>query len=135
MHSSEIDCFYKKAILSEPSSMQACQSSKARPNTSTTFANFLGHNATMYCMITSRKREQNICYVIIMWCSPLPSKSKKLFLTISLRSQQELIFLKLCLNVTFMMCKYCRFRTLLYFFAKKFVSFDWGLKNHFNFVC
>ena len=48
MHSIEIDCFIRqpKTVLSEPSSMQACQSSKTQPNTSTKFANFFGDNAT-----------------------------------------------------------------------------------------
>ena len=41
-----------------------------------------------YCMLPSRKKEQNISYVFIMWCSPLPSKRKKLIFTISLISQQ-----------------------------------------------
>ena len=55
---------------------------------------------------TVRKTEQNICYVFNMWCSSLPSKRKKHFVTISLINQQQHIFLKLCLNMAFMMWKY-----------------------------
>ena len=43
------------------------------------FPIFYGDKTTVYCMLPSRKREQNNCYVFIMWCSPFPSKRKKLF--------------------------------------------------------
>ena len=68
MHSIEIDRFLRqpKTILSKLSSIQAHQSSKTRPDTSIAFANFLGDKTTMYCMLPSRKREQNICFLFIM---------------------------------------------------------------------
>ena len=76
VHSIETDHFLHqlKTILSEPLFIQTHQSSKTWLNTSVTFANFLGDKTTMYCMLPSRKREQNICYVFIRWCNPLPSK-------------------------------------------------------------
>ena len=73
-----IASFVSWPILSELLSIQAYQSSKTWLDTSITFANFLGGKTTMYCMLPSRKREQNLCYVLIMWCSRLPSKRKKL---------------------------------------------------------
>ena len=39
---------------------------RPRPDTSITSVNFLGDKTMMYCMLPSRKREQNICYVFIM---------------------------------------------------------------------
>ena len=88
MQSIEIDHLLRqlKTILSKPFSIQAHQSSKARLDASITFANFLADKTTMYCMLLSRKREQNIYYVFIMWCSPFPSKRKKLFFIVSLLS-------------------------------------------------
>ena len=37
----------------------------------------------------TKKEKKNIYYVVIMWCSPLPSKRKKLLFTMSLISQQQ----------------------------------------------
>ena len=83
MHSFEIDHFLcQPKTLAHPMH----QSSKTWLDTSITFANFFGGKTTMYCMLPSRKKEQNICHVFIMWCNPLPSKRKKLFFTISLIS-------------------------------------------------
>ena len=64
MHSNEIYHFLRqpKIILSEPSSIQVHQSSKTWPDISNTFANFLGDKTVMYCMLPSRKSQQNICY-------------------------------------------------------------------------
>ena len=86
-------CIALKLIASFVSRKLSCPNhrpskrSKIRRDTSITFANFLGDKTTMYSMLPNRKREQNIRYVFIMWCSPLSSKRKKLFYTISLTSQ------------------------------------------------
>ena len=76
----KIDHFFRqpKNIFSGSSPIQVHQSSKSRSGTPVTFANFLGGKTTMYCILPSKKRKQSICYVFIMWCSPLPSKRKKL---------------------------------------------------------
>ena len=73
-------CIALKLIASFISQKLSCpnqvhQSLKIPPDTSPTFDNFLGNTKTMmYCMLPSRKTKQSICYVFIMWCSPLPSK-------------------------------------------------------------
>ena len=73
-------CIALKLIASFISQKLSCpnqvhQSLKIPSDTSPTIDNFLGNTkTTMYCMLPSRKTEQSICYVFIMWCSPLPSK-------------------------------------------------------------
>ena len=73
-------CIALKLIASFISQKLSCpnqvhQSLKIPPDTSPTFDNFLGNTKTMmYCMLPSRKTKQSICYVFVMWCSPLPSK-------------------------------------------------------------
>ena len=123
MHSIEIDHFLcqPKTILSEPSSIQAHQSSNTQPNTSLTLANIFGDKTTMYCMFPSRKREQNICYVFI---SPFPSKRKTVFYNITHKPAVTHI-LKTLLKHDFHEVKIL----ILYFFVEKFVSFYLGLTN------
>ena len=71
MHSTEIDRFLRqpKTNFSKQLSIQPHQSSMTQPDTSIIFANFLGDKTTMYYMLPSRKRKQNICYVFIMRCT------------------------------------------------------------------
>ena len=131
MHTIEIDRFLRqpKTIFSEPSSIQAHQSSKTRPDNFITFASFLGDKTTMYSMLPSRKREQNIRHVLILWFRILSSKREKLPFTISFISQSS-PYSKNFAWTRLSWCENIDNLGLCYtFFVEKFVSFYLGLTN------
>ena len=139
MHSIEIDCFLcqPKTTLIETSTIQAHQRSKTQLDTSIIFDNFLLDKTTMYCMFPSRKREQNICYVFIMWYS---LERNSLFYNMT-HKPAVTHFLKTLLEYDFYDVKvliiYDMLKNLLAFILALLmynIKIDF-MSNHFNFFC
>ena len=123
MHSIEIDCFLcqPKSILPKPSPIQAHQSSKVRPDTSITFANFLGGKTKM-CAPKQKKKTDNLLHVHYVMYPFAFKKKETVFYNITPNPAVTYI-IKHLLEHDF------HDLTLLYFFVEKFLTFYLGLTN------